>query len=212
MAGPALLCSHPLVYISSNLATVTRDKPIILTRKDASLTFIIPGPTVLATLGGKGKLGKGNSLPRSRPLGHFTAEERFSSGTSSMFSVSEILYSISCILLVSLTTEFFLLPKIFISSVTSHFIFPEYKRIPWICCHIWNLGAFGCSGLPSRKYLWVPARYGHCLSLIECVQYVGDWQEWRWAQRCGQRGFKCSIEKRKTESPWSLNRSLQDVY
>jgi hypothetical protein len=83
--------------------------------------------------------------------------------------VSEILSSISCILLVSLTTEFFLLPKIFISSVTSHFIFPEYKRIPWICCHIWNLGAFGCSGLPSREYLWVPARYGHCLSWTECV-------------------------------------------
>ena len=63
----------------------------------------------------------------------------------------------------------FLLPIFFISSFTSHFIFPEYKRIPWICCHIWNLGAFGCSGLPSREYLWVPARYGHCLSWTECV-------------------------------------------
>lgn len=40
VAGPALLCPHPLGWLSSNLASVTRAKPTALTRKD-------PGPTYL---------------------------------------------------------------------------------------------------------------------------------------------------------------------
>lgn len=61
------------------------------------------------------------------------------------------------------------------------------------CCHLCILGMFGGCGLPGSEYFWVPLRFSHWGSWVECTDSY-------WEDGVKGKGMRGTTRRRKARS------------